>query len=460
MIGLVDKSIIVRINGPHGTQGRYRMLEPVRQYAMERLASSPDASAVRHRHRDYFFRLAQRGMSDYCSSRDVEWYATTQTDQANIREALAFSLSDPGEPLVALEMATALRPFWEQSGSVLEGYQWLRRILDRVTDPSLERATGLVAASILAFLVEQTEDARTLLREYRELTTQQPWDELTVTALFASALEASADDDIHKAFDEAELAVELGIDRENPGLVAEAMALSALYAFITEHEDAEYIAGRFVQFTERHGAHLLKAIALYPLGAVRWRKGDVASATALMSEAIRLYQMFEHPGMVAVCIEGLAWSAAASRPDHAAMLLGAAKSIWQYSQMRLAQAAVQQVTSIVERELRQNLGNPTFEQMYAKGEALSFDESVALALGSETDRKPKGKESGTRAGLTRREQQIAALVADGLTNREIATKLVISQRTVDAHVEHILTKLGFRSRTQIVRWLDTAEQPD
>ncbi|MGV9862549.1 ATP-binding protein [Rhodococcus koreensis] len=460
LIGLVDKSIIVRINGPHGTQGRYRMLEPVRQYGMEKLTSSPDASAVRQRHRDYFFRLAQRGISDYCSTRDVEWYATTQTEQANIREALAFSLSDPGEPLVALAMATALRPFWEQSGSVLEGYQWLRRILERVTDSSLERATGLVAASILAFLVEQTEDARTLLREYRELTAQPPSHELTVTALFASALEAYADDDIQKAFDEAERAVALGIDRENPGPVAEAMALSALCAFVSEREDAEHITGRFVHFAERHEAHLLKAIALYPLGAVRWRKGDVASATALMSEAIRLYQMFEHPGMVAVCIDGLAWSAAASEPDRAAMLLGAAKSIWQYSQMRLAQAALQQVTSIVERELRQELGNPTFEQMYAKGEALTFDESVALALGSETDRKPKGKGSAARAGLTRREQQIAALVADGLTNREIATKLVISQRTVDAHVEHILTKLGFRSRTQIVRWLDTPEQPD
>ncbi|RZL78358.1 MAG: LuxR family transcriptional regulator [Rhodococcus sp. (in: high G+C Gram-positive bacteria)] len=460
LIGLVDKSIIIRIKSSHGTQGRYRMLQPVRQFAMEKLALSPDAPDVKRRHRDYFLRLARRGISDYCSSRDVEWYSTTQTEQANIREALAFSLSDPAEPLIALAMATALRPFWEQSGSVLEGYHWLRRILDRVVEPSPERATGLVAASILAFLVEQTEDARTLLREYRELTAQQPSDELAVTALFASALEASADDDIQKAFEQAEKAVELGIDRENPGLVAEAMALSALFAFITEHEHAEHIALRFVHFTERHDAHLLKAIALYPLGAVRWRKGDVASATALMSEAIRLYQMFEHPGMVAVCIEGLAWSAAASKPDRAALLLGAAKSIWQYSQMRLAQAAVQQVTSIVEAELRQKLGNHTFEQIHDKGQELSFEESVALALGSETDREPKGKGSSTRAGLTRREQQIAALVADGLTNREIATKLVISQRTVDAHVEHIRTKLGFRSRTQIVRWLDTAERPD
>ncbi|MFD7008526.1 ATP-binding protein [Rhodococcus jostii] len=457
LIGLIDKSIIVRINGPYGIQGRYRMLEPVRQYAMEKLASTPDAPTVRHRHLTYFFRLAQRGMSDYCSRGDVDWYATTKTEQANIREALAFSLSDPGEPRIAMKMAAALRPFWQQSGSVLEGYHWLRRILDRLIEPSLERAEGLVTASILAFLVEQTDEARALLSEYRELTERQSFRELTVTALFASALEASADDNLPKAFELAENAVERGLDRENPGLVAESMALAALYAFISDHEHAEQVALRFVHFTERHDAHLLRAVALYPLGAVRWRKGDIASATALMSEAIRLYQMFEHPGMVAVCIEGLAWSAAATNPVRAALLLGAAKSTWLHSQIGLAQAAVQQVTRVIERDLRQKLGNRHFEQLHEKGQALSFDESVALALGSEITSKPKRREKASGASLTQREQQIATLVADGLTNREIAVKLVISQRTVDAHVEHILTKLGFRSRTQIVRWLDQAK---
>jgi non-specific serine/threonine protein kinase len=57
--------------------------------------------------------------------------------------------------------------------------------------------------------------------------------------------------------------------------------------------------------------------------------------------------------------------------------------------------------------------------------------------------------------LTAREREIAALVADGLSNRAIAARLVISQRTVDGHVERILAKLGFSSRTQVAAWAVT-----
>lgn len=244
-----------------------------------------------------------------------------------------------------------------------------------------------------------------------------------------------------------------GLDRENPGLVAEAMALSVLYAIIIESEEAEQLAEQFLQFTERHSAHLLKAVALFPLGAVKWYKGDLESATSLMREAISLYQKFAHPGMVAVCIEGLAWSAAESDPERAAMLLGAARSLWQHSQMPLAQDAVHRVTSNIETAVRQNLGDRRFDQKITAGQEFSFDESVSLALGTEPETKARPRDRASDAGLTRREGEIAALVAEGLTNKQIATKLVISPRTVDAHVEHILTKLGFRSRTQIARWI-------
>lgn len=202
----------------------------------------------------------------------------------------------------------------------------------------------------------------------------------------------------------------------------------------------------------------MKAIALYPLGAVRWRNGDTTSATALMREAIRHYQMFEHPGMVAVCIEGLAWCMPEDDPEGAAKLLGAAKSVWKYSQMRLPETAVQRVGRTIETRLRQRLGDLCFEQAYAAGRELKYGDAVALALGAESQSRPKPRDQAARAGLTRREREIARLVAEGLTNREIAARLVISHRTADAHVEHILAKLGFRSRTQIARWLSLQDQ--
>jgi non-specific serine/threonine protein kinase len=91
-----------------------------------------------------------------------------------------------------------------------------------------------------------------------------------------------------------------------------------------------------------------------------------------------------------------------------------------------------------------------FDAEVGQGAALTLDRAVAYALGDGAD---PGRAATVQAPLTRRERQIAGLVADGLTNREIAERLVIGQRTAESHVEHILTKLGFTSRSQIAPWL-------
>nr|WP_280507397.1 helix-turn-helix transcriptional regulator [Nocardia flavorosea] len=79
-----------------------------------------------------------------------------------------------------------------------------------------------------------------------------------------------------------------------------------------------------------------------------------------------------------------------------------------------------------------------------------MDAAVAYALGAPATEAPTGSAAVT---LTKRERQVADLVAQGLSNKQIAAKLVISQRTAQSHVEHILTKLGFSSRAQIAAWI-------
>ncbi|WP_368680746.1 LuxR C-terminal-related transcriptional regulator (plasmid) [Rhodococcus opacus] len=92
---------------------------------------------------------------------------------------------------------------------------------------------------------------------------------------------------------------------------------------------------------------------------------------------------------------------------------------------------------------------PHLRAALAQGGALDLDSAVSYALG---EHPPKPKARGT-SNLTKREQQVAELIAEGLTNKEIATRLVISQRTAQGHVEHILTKLGFTSRAQVAAWV-------
>ena len=85
--------------------------------------------------------------------------------------------------------------------------------------------------------------------------------------------------------------------------------------------------------------------------------------------------------------------------------------------------------------------------LLAEGRRLGPEEAVALVLANEPDDAPAGP-----AALTRREVEVAVFAARGLTNRDIAAQLFLSVRTVEVHVDHILTKLGFRTRTQLAAW--------
>jgi non-specific serine/threonine protein kinase len=99
------------------------------------------------------------------------------------------------------------------------------------------------------------------------------------------------------------------------------------------------------------------------------------------------------------------------------------------------------------------LGERAYQPAFASGERLSLGEAVAYALGEPPAPAVVPSRADASAPLTRREQEVADLVAEGLSNKEIAAKLVISQRTAESHVEHILTKLGVTNRAQVAAWI-------
>jgi non-specific serine/threonine protein kinase len=104
-----------------------------------------------------------------------------------------------------------------------------------------------------------------------------------------------------------------------------------------------------------------------------------------------------------------------------------------------------------ERATRHALSKETFAAAHRDGAGLSFGDAIAYALGKKLPARPSP--ASPTVHLTKREREVVDLVAEGLTNREIATRLVISPRTAQGHVEHILTKLGFTSRAQIAAWI-------
>ncbi len=146
----------------------------------------------------------------------------------------------------------------------------------------------------------------------------------------------------------------------------------------------------------------------------------------------------------------------------AACLFGACAAQWRKvgSQSLVGNPQMQALHDQYEQRARDELGTGRYTALHAKGAALSLSAGVLMAAEDKDGPAGVPRQQAITArprpvphALTRREREVAGLVAEGLTNREIAERLVISRRTVDAHVEHILAKLGFSSRAQITELL-------
>lgn len=188
------------------------------------------------------------------------------------------------------------------------------------------------------------------------------------------------------------------------------------------------------------------------MGVAVRQQGDHGRAARLLEQCLRLTRLADEPLTAAVALEALAWIAAEQdKAQGAAVLLGAAEALG-----RSAGSSPVLFHNLLahhencERQARRALGERAFEAARREGAALGFEQAVAHSLGEHpaAAAPPAGHTS-----LTNRERQVADLVAEGLTDKAIATRLVISQRTAQGHVQRILTKLGFTSRAQIAAWV-------
>jgi non-specific serine/threonine protein kinase len=209
---------------------------------------------------------------------------------------------------------------------------------------------------------------------------------------------------------------------------------------------------RVLTITEAHGESIYRAYSLWALAIAVWRQGDGPRAVRLLGEALRIDRTVNDRLNASMCIQALAWIAAEGRNvQRAAMLTGAAEELSRsVGSSPVALPALHGYQDECEDRTRRAMGEQAFDIARRNGAGLEFAGAVAYALGEQpTPSMP----SGTAATLTKREREVATLIAEGLTNKEIASRLVISPRTAQGHVEHLLTKLGFTSRTQIAAWV-------
>ncbi|MFI5782095.1 LuxR C-terminal-related transcriptional regulator [Nocardia sp. NPDC051570] len=454
LAGLVDKSVLTQRY--EGATARYSMLEPIRQFAHDRLTERGGEATVRARHRDHYRALALRGQQAYGGEEDVAWFRDLSREHANLRSALQFSLTDA--PLLALETATALRPYWEHYRFLSEGYRWLTDALARCPEPTPMRARGLSSAGSLAALLSDRAPAGRLMHECLTLATDLGADDILAEARLGEALIVFSDGDTAGALARCEQAAARARDCGRQTVEMDSLAFGFICATVLADERATAIAAEFLALTTRYGSHLLGGLALWAVGLDHWRRGNQDAAAEYLARAIEMLALFDRCVWLASAFEGMAWSdAARGEVERAARLMGAAQTL-QRSTVRLAHAIIGAVGEKVRAQVRDTLGEKRFRAAYDSGAALALPAAIDYALGraaappERPPAPPRRIDTAALDVLTRREKDVARLVAVGHSNKRIAAELVISVRTAETHVEHILTKLGFTSRTQIAGW--------
>jgi non-specific serine/threonine protein kinase len=492
---LVDKSLVVSEAEEGGF--RYGMLEPVRQYARERLEESGEARAMKRAHAEYFLALAEEAEPRLWGSGDKAWFNRLEREHDNMRAALSWTLEHEQAEL-ALKLSGALRWFWRARGYYAEGRSWLERALSEEGLTSAgARAKALDGVGWLASEQRDIERVEAVAEEGLKLCEEAGIGGV-ILADFKNLLGEAAwlRGDHERA---AELFEEgLGLHREarnTRGVAWSVCSLAVVSGERGDYERAKKLYEEGIALSREMGGSLPLGDLLISAGYVYLLEGDHERATALNEEAAELYRKRGSRGGLTYALDNLGW-AALLREDHerakdlfqenlalckeigdrvigsgsleglacsAASRGEAQRAVRLFGAAQALREAVGYHQTPAERELgapyldaaRSRLSETEWEAAFAEGQAMSFEEAVEDALSAEglgppaspaPDQPSTGRQ---QLELTPRENEVAALVAQGLTNREIASELMLSEHTVHRHVASILRKLELHSREQV-----------
>lgn len=451
--GLVEKSILARTEADGSS--RFRLLEPLREHGLARLRDLGEEDACIHRHVSWVSGMLDEACLQWFGPTQVAWCTSLRAEHANIRAAADHCCGHP--PCTETALVMLGKPWFLWIALFLdEGRQWLERAVAACPQASVDRARALATLGYVASLQGDHARASEVTRQARELA-QAEGDE--GAEAYAAHVEG-----LSLLFADAERSVPLlevahvlysRYDALDDHVVALRIQLALALLFVGEVDRAQEHFEACRDLSTLTGERWLLSYALYGLAFVAKVRGDPDAAIEMVREAIEMKWFFRDLCGLATAMDLLGWSLAdAGRHADAAVFLGATESLWNSFGVRLfGSADWLEPMKAAEALCRKALGDRGFTRAVEVGQALDWNSSVDLALGrTSMPSAPHLLRGSDDVRLTKRERQIAGLVAAGLSNREIASTLVISQRTAEGHVENILAKLGFRSRTQVATW--------
>jgi predicted ATPase/DNA-binding CsgD family transcriptional regulator len=455
LVGLVDKSVVLR-NGKE--QARYWLLDTIREFGAGLLADSGGAGegvAVRDRHIAYYLAMADEFGRHAKDSDQLGRYRAMRGEHANIRAAIEYALAAPGREREAARIAAALRAYWEISGLLREGRHWVSRVLERFPGPSAERAWLLLTRGTLATLQGETAEAIPDLEQCVPMARQHGESQACALGCAYLCLAfAFAGRHTEAAAMGARAEQRLAALDHVSGLVSLDIHMGYLHLLSGDLDKAiercSHGLDRLDGHGETGGERWARGYLLVLTGLALFLRGEHEASFAAASKALEMKNDLGDTVGIAYCLEMLALLAVArQRYERTVWLIGAADTLWERAGRRLGGNAI--LEEFHERTVKSALdalGEERHAAVWRAAARRPLGEIVALAT-TDAD-KPGEPPAGQPAdALTARQLQIARLVAEGLSNRQIAERLIISKRTVDAHMEHIFAKLGVTSRVQI-----------
>lgn len=452
--GLVDKSVVQRVEDV--VEHRYRLLDTIREYGAEQLESSGRTEEYARRHRDFFLHMAQRAGEEWMGDQQVEWGNRLAADFDNFRVAMDFAVTHPGDQ-AALRLVNGLWGLWLGKSRLTEARRWIDKALTAEPEPSVEQGIAMYHSSYYG-LLQADRQAQEMVRRCRAVAESLDDDFLRARALYAETYEMLMwSRDIERTLASYEECRRLLTASGDLFPLAASYVNTAVFHAAhgdpsTALREAEECLRNLSHIPRERWVHNYMTIAQV---LALWANGNLDESRELGRRVLPSALDQGETMSLAATVEFLAWVACNSEEhEHAATLLGGATTLWRQVGAALwGVRALNTQRTEMENTLMLSLGAERFTQVYAYGTKLPVPQLVDIACGNastgDNAPPPPAGDSSPLGPLTPREREVANLIGEGLTNRQIAERLVISKRTADTHVEHILTKLGVTSRTQI-----------
>ncbi|MDX6476253.1 MAG: hypothetical protein QOH95_1764 [Gaiellaceae bacterium] len=438
---LVDKSLIAVAAAVSG-RTRYRLLETVRQVGHDLLVEVGELEGARARLLVHFSARAGGSHEGWPSPDALAVLDALGDDYENVRAALDWTLaSDPCAALVFVARTTDLFMMLGQA----DGLRLARLALDRCASLDRDRIVVQLAAGVLSLLFGDADAAREELERAREQSVTLGEPGLEAWSLFFAGLTETLAGAVAPA--RVQLEASRALHRALGIGAGEARATAALGLTMTSKHPV--LARELIE----------EALALNEAAQDRWGQGQCHLYLGLLAEAggasrkvaaghyrLAMEHLRPYRGgpLLPVALIGQASVVCAGDPAKALRIAAAAYGVRARAGGAFA-PFFRQHAEAVRMRAEAALGDAA-ARIWTEGTRLDVDDAIALAFGG---RRPPAQRS---AGLSSRELEVAALVAEGLSNKAIAARLHLSVRTVESHVRHVLGKLGLDNRTQLATW--------